>query len=87
VFAKKRTQVLHERSARQEPFDDAEVRKLLAAVDEVWIARGRKAHRFPAGEVKPSDLKGPTGRFRAPIVRRGRTLLVGYHADTLAELA
>jgi len=62
------------------------VRALLASVREVVIARGKKAERRPAGEVRPADLKGPTGNFRAPIVRRGKTLLVGFHRESLEEL-
>ena len=32
------------------------------------------------------ELRGPTGKIRAPLVRRGRTLLVGFHRDSLAAL-
>ena len=79
------TKVATERSTR-DPMSEAEVRALLGAVAEVVIARGRKAERRPAREVKPKDLKGPTGNFRAPMVRQGRTLLVGFHPETLSEL-
>jgi hypothetical protein len=78
-------QVGEERSTR-DPLDDSEVRALLAAVDEVVIARGRKAERRPARALAPDDLRGPTGRIRAPIVRRGRRLLVGFHPETLESL-
>jgi hypothetical protein len=36
--------------------------------------------------VKIAHLKGPTGNYRAPIVRKGKTLLVGFHAETLESL-
>jgi hypothetical protein len=36
--------------------------------------------------VKPADLKGPTGNYRAPIVRKGKTLLVGFNLDALEKL-
>lgn len=75
-----------ERSARKQPLDDAEARKLLGSVSTVWIARGRNVEKRPAKEVSPDDLKGPTGGFRAPIVRRGKTLLVGLHRETLERL-
>ncbi len=61
-------------------------RALLASVDEVILARGKKTERRPAKEVAPDDLRGPTGNFRAPLVRRGRTLLVGYNPEALAGL-
>lgn len=75
-----------ERPSRKEPFSDAEVRRLLASVREVVIARGRQAERRPAKEVRPADLEGPTGNYRAPIVRRGTTLLVGFHRESLEAL-
>jgi hypothetical protein len=78
-------QVGEERSTRA-PLTEGEVRALLAAVDEVVIVRGRAAELRPAREVVPGDLLGPTGRFRAPIVRRGRRLLVGFHAGALESL-
>ena len=87
MFARRKTQVVEERSSRKAPLGAAEVRALIAAVDEVVIVRGRSAVRRPAREVKPRDLEGPTGKFRAPMVRRGRTLLVGFHAATLESLA
>jgi hypothetical protein len=77
--------VATERSTR-DPMSEAEVRALLGAVAEVVIARGRKAERRPAREVEPKDLKGPTGNFRAPMVRQGTTLLVGFHPETLSDL-
>ena len=79
------TKVATERSTR-DPMTEAEVRELLRSVADVVIARGRKAERRPAKEVRPADLKGPTGNFRAPMVRKGKTLLVGFHPETLAGL-
>jgi len=75
-----------ERSARKEPLDDDEARKLLKSVSTVWIARGRNVEKHAAKDLGPDALKGPTGGFRAPIVRRGKTLLVGLHRETLEKL-
>ncbi|HSM12542.1 MAG TPA: hypothetical protein VLA66_00595 [Thermoanaerobaculia bacterium] len=81
----KQAEVVEERSTK-DPLDEKEVRALLASVKEVVVARGRKAERRPAAEVRPDDLRGPTGNFRSPMLRRGRTLLVGFHPDALEEL-
>lgn len=62
------------------------MRKLLASVREVVIARGKKADRRAAKDVGLDDLRGRTGNFRAPIVRRGKVLLVGFHRESLQEL-
>lgn len=83
MLSGRRTEVGEERSTRQ-ALSPAEVGELLAAVDEVWIARGRKVERRPAAAVGVDDLRGPTGNIRAPLVRLGRRLLVGFHAETLA---
>ena len=78
-------EVGEERSTRN-PLEAAEVEVLLASVREVVIARGRKAERRPAADVRPGDLRGPTGSFRAPIVRKGEVLLVGFHEESLRAL-
>ena len=86
MLASRKVVVREERSARQALSVD-EVSELLAAVDEVWIARGKKVEKLPAATARPDDLRGPTGNFRAPMLRRGRRLLVGFHAESVAELA
>ena len=78
--------MVEERSSKKQPLDEREVRALLASVDEVILVRGRRAERRPARDVAPDDLRGPTGNFRAPLVRRGRTLLVGYNREALTTL-
>ena len=86
VLDRNKAVVAAERSARKEPFSDKDVRDLLKQVDTVVIAKGKKANRFEANKVKLADLKGPTGNYRAPIVRRGKTLVVGFSPDTLDEI-
>jgi arsenate reductase-like glutaredoxin family protein len=71
-----------ERSTKR-PLDEPEARALLGSVDEVWIARGAKIDRRAAGSVAVADLRGPTGGIRAPLLRRGRRLLVGYGGSAL----
>jgi arsenate reductase-like glutaredoxin family protein len=73
-----------ERSTKS-PLDDADVRALLAEVDEVWIARGARIDRRAARGTEVDDLRGPTGGIRAPLLRRDRRLLVGFRASTLKE--
>jgi arsenate reductase-like glutaredoxin family protein len=86
VLERRKAVIATERSARKEPLTDKEVRDLLKQVGTVVIAKGKKSNRFEASEVKPADLKGPTGNYRAPIVRRGKTLIVGFSPETLDEL-
>ena len=65
---------------------DADVKALLAAVDEVVIAKGKKAVTLAAKDAALEGLKGPTGNYRAPMLRVGRKLLVGFHPDSLEAL-
>lgn len=64
---------------------EKDIRALLKEVDEVVIAKGKAARTLPAREATPDDLRGPTGNFRAPMVRIGRRLLVGFHEETLRK--
>lgn len=75
-----------ERSSRKAPLSAAEVERLLSSVETVVIARGRRADVRPAEEVGPDELRGRSGNFRAPMVRRGKTLLVGFHPAALTTL-
>ncbi|MEO8198823.1 MAG: hypothetical protein ABI689_19080 [Thermoanaerobaculia bacterium] len=86
MLASRKVEVREERSARQALSED-EVRALLAIVDEVWIARGKRVEKLAAATTPPDALRGPTGNFRAPMLRRGRRLLVGFHAASIEELA
>ncbi len=80
------TAVKEERASKQAPLADAEVKALIASVATVRIARGRKILERPSAETKPADLKGPTGNYRAPMIRRGKVLLVGFNPEALGEL-
>lgn len=82
----RKVEVREERSARN-ALSEAEVKELIGAVNEVWIARGKRVEKLPATAASPDDLRGPTGNFRAPMLRRGRKLLVGFHAASVEELA
>ena len=74
------------RSSKSRPLGDDEVASLLRQVDTVVIARGKTVRKQPAATTTADDLKGPTGGYRAPMLRRGRTLLVGFHADAIHGL-
>ncbi|MBP9144754.1 MAG: hypothetical protein KBF21_08570 [Thermoanaerobaculia bacterium] len=86
MLLSRKVAVKEERSARN-ALSEMEVKELLGSVDEVWIARGKKVEKLAAEAAKPDDLRGPTGNFRAPMLRRGRRLLVGFHAASVEELA
>ena len=75
-----------ERNSRKEPLSDREVRLLLGAVGKVVVTKGKKSSALDASKAKLTDLKGPTGNYRAPMVRKGKTLLVGFNREALEDL-
>ena len=80
-----KVKIVEEQPARKEPLTESDARKLLKSVSKVVIARGKKREEHKAADVKPDQLKGPSGNFRAPMLVRGKSLLVGFSADTLEE--
>jgi hypothetical protein len=75
-------------NARREPLGPAQARSLLAQVDEIYAARGRTVERVVVKGRRLDDatvarvLMGPTGNLRAPTLRVGRRLLVGFDEET-----
>ena len=87
MLADRGTEIRQERNSRKEPLSDQEARALIGQVSRVIVARGKKVEEFPAAKARVAMLKGPTGNYRAPMIRKGKTLLVGFHAETLESLA
>ena len=65
---------------------------MLRDVDDLYVTKGKKvvhvdlrAGRPPKAELLRL-LLGPSGNLRAPTVRRGRTLIVGFDEATYAAL-
>lgn len=65
---------------------------LLKKVNEVYAAKGKKVVYFNLKKDKPSDdelakvLLGPTGNLRAPVLRKGKTLVVGFDEETYEKV-
>ena len=65
---------------------------LAHRASRIVVARGKKVVTFDMKKSPPDDatllkhLLGPTGNLRAPTVRRGKTLLVGFNEDEFSPL-
>lgn len=64
---------------------------LAKAADRVVVARGKKVLTFdmktpPDDDVLAAALLGPTGNLKAPTLRIGRTLLVGFGEAAYGEV-
>lgn len=61
--------------------------KLAHSVGKVIVSKGAKVELFDMKGDAPEDadllsaMLGPTGNLRAPTIRRGQTLLVGFNEE------
>jgi hypothetical protein len=77
--------------ANREKRGRSDALSLARSVDTVVVGKGKKVVRIdmrepPDEQTLLSYLLGPTGNLRAPTIRRGKTLLVGFNEDAYAEL-
>ena len=65
---------------------------LVKEVNELYAAKGKNVVHFNLKRDKPNDdelakvLLGPTGNLRAPTVRKGKKLIVGFDQDTYEKI-
>ncbi len=65
---------------------------VLKDVDEIYAAKGKQIVHVDLRHSKPPKadllavLLGPTGNLRAPTLRKGRTLIVGFDEATYKRL-
>jgi arsenate reductase-like glutaredoxin family protein len=81
VEVKEKADASKDRRGREEAL------RLARNADKVVVARGKKLVTFDMRNAPPDDdtlaahLLGPTGNLRAPTVRTGKTLLVGFNEE------
>ncbi len=63
---------------------------LAKAASRVVVAKGKKVDEFKPGGKAPKALVdamlGPTGNLRAPTMRVGKTVVVGFNEDLFGEI-
>ena len=70
----------------------ADALKLLAGMTTLVAARGKKVEVFDLKKGRPDDTEllarmiGPTGNLRAPTMRVGKTLVVGFNEDAYRKV-
>lgn len=78
--------------ARKTRLGPAEALKLLDGVDELVATRGKQVVRVSLKKDRPDRqtllglLMGPSGNLRAPTMRVGRRLVVGFDEETYERL-
>lgn len=78
--------------ARRTPLRGEAALRVLDDVDVLYAMRGTRAVRVDLRRERPDRatllglLLGPSGNLRAPAVKVGRTLLVGFDEATYREV-
>ncbi len=66
-----------------------EAAAMARAAAKVIVAKGKKVSEFKPGGKAPADvveaMLGPTGNLRAPTLRLGKTVLVGFSDNVYAD--
>lgn len=74
------------------PLKQKEALAMLADVDEIYSAKGKRVTHVDLKKERPSNetllslMLGPTGNLRAPTLRVARTLLVGFDQATYDKM-
>lgn len=66
-----------------------EARDLIREADTVVVMKGKAVRQFSGGSASKelvAALLGPTGNLRAPVLRLGGVLLVGFNEETFASV-
>ena len=79
-------------NAKKTRYKKKEALALAGTVNEIYAAKGKKVVHLDLKKDKPDEatltslLLGPTGNLRAPTLRKGKTLIVGFNEETYREL-
>ena len=91
-LAKHRVTVGTQSDAKKATIKGDAVLGVLKDVDQLYVAKGKRVVHVDLKREKPPRaellglLLGPTGNLRAPTLRKGRTLIVGYDEATYRDV-
>ncbi len=78
--------------AKKQRIDSDEALVLARSAHRVLVARGQKLVDYdmkknaPEDELLAKGIVGPSGNLRAPTLRIGKTLVVGFHDEAYTEV-
>ena len=87
-LAKNDVATVQQVDAKKATMGEEDAVALAATVDEIYAVKGKKVVHLDLKAKRPPRqelleyLLGPTGNLRAPTVRKGRTLIVGFDEAT-----
>lgn len=78
--------------AGKDPFGPKQALELAKQAQRIVAARGKKVVTLDLKKDRPDDdailslLLGPSGKLRAPTIRKGKTLLVGFNDEAYDQV-
>lgn len=72
-------------------YEPTEALKMARGAGRIVVAKGKRVVTFDMQHDPPDDetllahILGPSGKLRAPVIRRGSTLLVGFAEEEFAR--
>jgi arsenate reductase-like glutaredoxin family protein len=78
--------------AKKVRFDRDAALRLVREATEIWVAKGKRVVHVDLREALPTDdelaalVLGPSGNLRAPVVRHGSKMLIGFDPEACAEV-
>jgi hypothetical protein len=87
-LAKRKVTVTTQADAKKATIKGDAALGVLKDADELYVAKGKRVVHVDLKRQKPPRaellalLLGPTGNLRAPTLRKGRTLIVGFDEAT-----
>ena len=79
-------------NAKKSTLQEAAALDLARSVNEIYAAKGKKVVHINMKKDQPDAatltklLLGPTGNLRAPTLRKGKTLVVGFDEATYQKV-
>ncbi len=91
-LAKHKVSVGEQTDAKKATIQGAAALDVLGGIDELYVAKGKKVEHLDLRKGRPDRatllglLLGPTGNLRAPTLRKGKTLIVGFEEETYKKV-
>ena len=73
-----------EKVSASQKLGEPEAKDLIRGASRIYVAKGKKLDEFAGGTAKKEIVEkmlGSTGNLRAPTIRVGKKLLVGFNED------
>lgn len=80
---------MREKVSASKQLGESDARRLINEAKTVRVAKGNKLDEFAGGKARTEQvalLLGATGNLRAPTLRVGKNLLVGFNEEVYASV-